>query len=41
MSENTTALVAVARNKNGEMLKVWAKMHEWCLPLQVEVAAML
>ena len=39
--ENVTALVMVARNKNGEVLKVWAKMYEWCSPLQVEAAAVL
>ena len=41
MSENVTTLVVVARNKNGEVLKVWAKMHEWCLPLQVEDAKLM
>ena len=30
MSENITTLAVVARNKNGEVRKVWAKMHEWC-----------
>ena len=39
MSENATALAVVARNKNGEVLKVWAKRHEWCSLMQVEVAA--
>ena len=41
VSENVIALAMVARNKNGEVLKVWAKMYEWCSPLQVEVAAVL
>ena len=41
VTENVTALVVVAGNKNGEVLKVWAKMHEWCSPLQVEAVAML
>ena len=36
MSENATALAVVARNKNGEVLKVWAKRHEWCSPMQAE-----
>ena len=41
MSESVTALAVVARIKNGEVLKVWAKMHEWCSPLQAEAAAVL
>ena len=41
VSENVTALVVVARNKYGEVLKVWAKMHKWCTPLQAEAAAVL
>ena len=41
VSENVTTLAVVARNKNGEVLKVWAKMHEWCSPLQAEAAAVL
>ena len=39
MSENATTLVVVARNKNGEVLKVWAKRHEWCSPMQAEAVA--
>ena len=39
VSKNATALVAVARNKNGEVPKVWAKRHEWCSPMQAEAAA--
>ena len=39
MSESVTALPVVARIKNGEVLKVWAKMHEWCSPLQAEAVA--
>ena len=39
MSENATALVVVARNKNGEVLKVWAKRHELCSPMQAKVVA--
>ena len=41
VSENVTALAVVARNNNGEVLKVWAKMHEWCSPLQAEAAIVL
>ena len=41
MSENFTALVVVAKNKDGEVLKVSTEVHEWCSPLQAEVAAML
>ena len=41
VSENVTALAMVARNKYGEVLKVWAKMHKWCTPLQAEAAAVL
>ena len=41
MSESVIALAVVARIKNGEVLKVWAKMHESCSPLQAEVAAVL
>ena len=41
MSKSVIALAVVARIKNGEVLKVWAKMHEWCSPLQAEVAAVL
>ena len=41
VSENVTTLAVVDRNKNGEVLKVWAKMHEWCSPLQAETAAVL
>ena len=37
--ENAIALAVVARNKNREVLKVWAKRHEWCSPMQVEAAA--
>ncbi|KAK9989403.1 hypothetical protein SO802_029642 [Lithocarpus litseifolius] len=37
--DNATALAMVARNKNGEVLKVWAKKHEWCSPMQAEAAA--
>ncbi|XP_030964174.1 uncharacterized protein LOC115985370 [Quercus lobata] len=39
VSENATALAVVARNRNGEVLKVWAKRHEWCFPMQAEAAA--
>ena len=41
MSENFTALVVVAKNKDGEVLKVLAKVHEWCSPLQAEVETIL
>ena len=41
VTENATTLAVVARNKKGEVLKVWAKMHEWCSPLQVEAITML
>ena len=39
MSENATTLAMMARNKNGEVLKVWAKRHEWCSPMQAEATA--
>ena len=41
MSESVIALMVVARNENGEVLKVWAKMHEWCSSLQAEAAVVL
>ena len=41
LSKNVIALTVVARNKKGKVLKVWAKMHEWCSPLQAEATAML
>ena len=41
MFESVTALAVVSRIKNGKVLKVWAKMHEWCSPLQAEAAAVL
>ena len=41
VSKTVTALAVVARNKNGEVLKVWAKMHKWCTPLQAEAVAIL
>ena len=41
VSKSVTALVVVARNKNGEVLKVWAEMHEWCSSLQAEAAVVL
>ena len=41
VSENAPALTMVARNKKEETLKVWAKMHEWCSPLQAEAITML
>ena len=37
--KNATTLAVVARNKNGEVLKVWAKRHEWCSPMQAKVVA--
>ena len=40
-SKNAIALAVVARNKNGEVIKVWAKMHEWCLPLQAKATVVL
>ena len=39
VSKNAIALAVVARNKNGEVPKVWAKRHEWCSPMQAEAAA--
>ena len=39
ISENATTLAVVARNKNGKVLKVWAKRHEWCSPMQAKVVA--
>ena len=41
VSENFTALVVVAKNKDGEVLKVSTKVHEWCSPLQAEVETIL
>ena len=39
MSKNATTLAVVARNKNEEVLKVWAKRNEWCSPMQGEAVA--
>ncbi|XP_075675255.1 uncharacterized protein LOC142644554 [Castanea sativa] len=39
VTENATALAVVARNKNGEVLKVWSRKHEGCSPLLAEAAA--
>ncbi|XP_075669687.1 uncharacterized protein LOC142639379 [Castanea sativa] len=36
-----TSLVVVSRNEFGEVLKVWAKIHDLCTPTQAEVVAIL
>lgn len=39
VTENATALAVVARNKKREVLKVWAKRHVGCSPMQAEAEA--
>ena len=41
VSQAFTSLAVVARNEFGEVLKVWAKIHDLCTPTQVEAAAIL
>ena len=41
VSQAFTSLVVVARNEFGEVLKVWAKIHDLCTPTQAEATAIL
>ena len=41
VSQTFTSLAMVARNEFGEVLKVWAKIHDLCTPTQVEAVAIL
>ena len=41
ISHEFSTLVVVARDDNGEVIHVWAKLYVLCSPLQAEVAAIL
>ena len=41
VSHDFTSLAVVAWNEFGEVLKVWAKIHDLCSPTQVEAAAIM
>ena len=41
ISNNVSALAAIARNTKGEVLQVWTKLHISCPPLQAEASAIL
>ena len=41
VSQAFTFLAVVARNDFGEVLKVWAKIHDLCTPTQAEAAAIM
>ena len=41
VSQAFTSLAVVARNDFGEVLKVWAKIHDLCTPTQAEEAAIM
>ena len=41
ISNNVSALAAIARNTKGEVLQVWTKLHISCSPLQAEASAIL
>ena len=41
VSQAFTSLVVVARNEFGNVLKVWAKIHNLCTPTQAEAATIL
>ena len=41
VSHDFTSLAVVVRNKFGEVLKVWAKIHDLCSPTQAEAAAIM
>ena len=41
VSQAFTSLAMVARNEFGEVLKVWAKIHDLCTPTQAEAGAIL
>ena len=41
VSQAFTSLAVVARNDFGEVLKVWAKIHDLCTPTQAEAAAIM
>ena len=39
ISDKFSILDVVARDDNGEVIQVWAKLYELCSPLQAEAAA--
>ena len=41
LSQTFTSLVVVAKNEFGEVLKLWAKIHDLYTPTQVEAATIL
>ena len=41
ISHGFSTLATVARDDNGEVIQVWAKLQELCSPLQAEVATVL
>ena len=41
VSQAFTSLAVVARNDFGEVLKVWAKIHDLCTPTQAKAAAIM
>ena len=41
VSQAFTSLAVVARNEFGEVLKVWAKIHDLCTPTQAEAVAIM
>ena len=41
VSQAFTSLAVVARNEFGEVLKVWAKIHDLCTPTQAEATAIM
>lgn len=41
ITDSVTTLVVVARDSEGEVMKVWVKLHEKCSPLIAEAAALL
>ena len=41
ISHEFSTLVVVARDDNGEVIHVWAKLYELCSPLQAEAATTL
>ena len=41
VSDSVTALAVIARDSDGKVMKVWAKLYEKCSPLQAKAAALL